>query len=129
MGTVVLRKSIVQAAISEARKSTEIFRMGAVIFSKKTIVSSSRNQACRSLKHLHPKFFKWPYSVHAEVGAVIQARQDISGMSILVVRLNRHGRFALAKPCKHCLTYLNYVHIKRVYYSINNSDEFELMKL
>lgn len=112
-----VKTGILQAAITEASKSEHRFRMAAVIFSKKSIISKGRNQSNRSLKHFLPKFWKWPYSVHAEMDAVIKARQDISGMSILVVRLDAKNSLTLAKPCQHCLTYLDYVGIKKIFYS------------
>jgi deoxycytidylate deaminase len=102
--------------------------MGSVIFTKKSIVSKGHNYPNRSVKHLHPRFFRWPYSVHAEVDAIIKARTDVEGMSLLVVRISSEGNLAYSYPCKHCLSYIYHVGIKNLYF-INRSGLIEREKL
>ena len=109
---------IIERAIVSAEKSIYTHRMGAVIFGKRGIVVSiGRNYAQRSAKHLHPKFYKWPNSIHAEMDAIIRARTDLKGMNILIVRVNKGGELRLAKPCRFCQVYLNFVGIKNCYFS------------
>jgi deoxycytidylate deaminase len=114
---VVVKDSVLKLAMECAAKSDYYQKVGAVIFNKKSILSSGRNNPHRSIKSLHPRFMKWSDSIHAEVDAIIKARRDLKGLSLLVVRINNNGELRLAKPCKHCLKYIQYVGIKTVYYS------------
>jgi Mg2+ and Co2+ transporter CorA len=40
----------------------------------------------------------------------------------LVVIRSKNGHIKLSKPCKHCINYLKYMNIKRVYYSLDSGD-------
>jgi deoxycytidylate deaminase len=110
-------------AISEALKSSHKHKVGSVIFDKKRVFSTGRNYPSKSVKHLKNKFKKWNSSIHAEVDAIIKAKRDLKGMSMLIVRVSKSG-LALAKPCKYCLEYCNHVGIKNIYYS-NELGEIE----
>lgn len=103
----------------EANESKYFQKVGAVIFNKKTIISSGHNYKERSAKNLHRKYQNYDYSIHAEVDAILHARCDLKGSSILVVRINNNGEYRLAKPCKYCMMYINHVGIKNIYYSIS----------
>lgn len=111
-------KTMISLAIEESEKSDHRHRMGAVIFKKKYIISVGHNRS-RSLRSVnqHPKFRRWEHSVHAEMDAIIKARRDLKGTSILVTRINRFGELRYARPCRHCMAYLRYVGIKKIYYS------------
>lgn len=106
-------------AVEEAKKSTFIPKVGAVIFNKGEFISFGHNYANRSIKKHHPKYRKSKYSLHAEVNAIIKAKTDLNGKSILVIRINNKDQFRLARPCKHCMEYLKYAGIKNCYYSIS----------
>jgi deoxycytidylate deaminase len=110
---------MVTAAVEEARKSTYKIQMGCIIFKKKDIVSRGRNYAQRGCRKIKKEFLRWENSIHAEIDAVIKARTDLKGFSILVVRINNTGQLRLAKPCENCLKYLKHVGIKSIYYSIS----------
>jgi len=109
----------IKQAVEEANKSKYYHKIGAIIFNKNIIISRGFNQAQRSCKHLNPKFQRWPGTVHAEVDAIIKAKTNLKGFSILVVRINNHNQLRLAKPCKWCMMYLEYVGIKKISYSIS----------
>ncbi len=109
----------VKLAIDEANKSNYKQKIGCIIFDKKIILSKGYNTAQKSAKKLHPKFQKFPFSVHAEVDAIIKARRDLKGSNLLVVRINRFNQFRLSKPCRNCMKYIQYVGIKNVFYSID----------
>jgi deoxycytidylate deaminase len=102
----MLQNFLVTTAVEEAKKSEHIFRMGAVVFNKKSIISRGHNYPNKSVKHLHPRYFRWPYSVHAEIDTIIKARTDVKGMSLLVIRINKVGNLLYSYPCKKCLTYI-----------------------
>jgi deoxycytidylate deaminase len=109
----------VKVAVKEAKKSKYEQRVGAVIVKRKSIVSCGHNYSHRSVKKLHPRFQKWPNSVHAEVDCIIKARQDLTGTTIYVVRINKRGKLMNSKRCKLCFMYIVNVGIKRVYFSID----------
>lgn len=109
----------IKVAIEEAKKSKYEQRVGATIVKRKSIISRGHNYSHKSTKKLHPKFQKWPNSVHAEVDCIIKARQDLAGTTMYVVRINNRNQLMNSKPCKHCFMYIKHVGIKRVYYSID----------
>lgn len=107
----------VDLAVKEALKSTYKQKLGVVIFSKKKLLSLGHNYPQKSVKHLLPRFKKYD-SIHAEVDAIIKAKTDLKGASLLIVRINRLNQFRLSRPCITCMKYIEYVGIKRVIYSI-----------
>lgn len=124
-----MKQSIIHKAILEAKKSTHRFRIGAVIFNKKIIISTGHNYTSKSVKRLHPNFQSRKNSVHAEVDAIIKARTNLKGASILVVRLSaKENCLLLSKPCAHCMIYIEHVGIKNIYYS-NSESSIERIKL
>jgi len=118
---MIISNCLINLALSEAHKSTHKQKIGCVIFKNKRILSKGYNTAQKSVKKLHPKFQGYPYSVHAEVAAIINAKKDLKGSSMLVIRINNKNQFRLSKPCSKCMSYIEYVEIKNVFYSI---DEF-----
>jgi deoxycytidylate deaminase len=100
-----------------ATNSCYHIQLGCVIFKGKRIVSTGYNVACRSVRSINRKFIKFPGSIHAEVAAILAAKQDLKGCDILVVRLGKMGLLAQAKPCPMCMNYLDYVGIRQVWYS------------
>ena len=123
----IIKKHLNQV-IKEANKSTNRFKIGALIFNKKAVISTGHNYAKKSVKHLLPIFQKRKNAVHAEVDSIIKAKTDLKGMSMLVIRLNAYGGLALARPCNYCMTYIDHVGIKNIYYSNRNGD-IERIKL
>ena len=114
-----ISNTLINIALEEAKKSDHKQKVGAVIFDKKRIISKGHNTCQKSVKKLHPKFQRFKYSVHAEVDSIIKAKKDLKGTSILVVRLNKNNQFRLSKPCFNCMNYIQYVGIKKVFYSIS----------
>ena len=104
-------------AISEAEKSDHKQRVGAIIFKAKTVFSKGHNYSSKSVRSITKKFCRWPNSIHAEVDCILKAKRDLSGMNILIVRINKKGELRYAKPCRQCLAYLFHVSIRNVYYS------------
>lgn len=111
---------LVKKATEEANKVKERYRVGAIVFKGKRILSRGCNTYQKSAKKLHPKFTRWPNSIHAEVDAILKAHRNLKGASILVVRINKAGELRNAKPCAHCMLYLKHVGIRKVYYSTND---------
>lgn len=108
----------VDLAVKEALKSTYKHKLGVVIFNKKKILSLGHNYPQKSVKHLLPKFKQYD-SIHAEVDAIIKAKTDLKGASILIIRINRLNQFRLSRPCINCMKYIEFIGIKKVIYSIS----------
>jgi len=120
--------SILKKGVEISKKNTDKMKVGAVIFKGKNIFSCGYNVKLQSRKSINREFLEYPNSVHAEINAIINARRDIKGMNIFVVRLRNNGRYGLAKPCKFCRSYLIYTGIKYIYYT-NNEGEIIREKL
>jgi len=106
-------------AIDEANLSDFKIKLGTIIYKNTTIISKGHNYKEKSVRSITKNFIEWPFSIHAEVSAIINAKQDLKGCSIIVVRINNRNQLLLAKPCKYCRAYLEYVGIKKIWYSIN----------
>ena len=117
---ITIRSKLIDAAIKIARNGDHKQRVGCIIFDKKKILSSGHNQCQRSVKKLHPKFQRWKGSIHAEVDAIIHAKTDLKGTCLLVVRINKKEQLRFAKPCQHCMKYIQYVGIKKVFFSTSS---------
>jgi deoxycytidylate deaminase len=117
----------VNLAIDQAKLGDHKHRCGAIIFKGDRIISTGHNSILKSVRKLHPKFYHWPGSIHAEVAAISHARRNLKGMDILVVRINRVDKLMYAKPCVNCMKYIEYVGIDKVYYSTNDGIIEELV--
>lgn len=114
-------------AIKEAEKSKLHFKIGVIIFKGNVILSRGYNKISHNRK-LHPKFMKWLGSIHAEQDAILNANTSLKGASILVIRINNIYNLKNSKPCRYCMKYLQYVGIKKIYYSDKDGD-IVMMKL
>ena len=113
-----LRAGIIKRCLEECETSTYRFRMGAVIFNKKTIISSGHNDIRSS--SIPDKYKVWPNSIHAEQDAVFNYKDwsKLKGCSILVLKLSKVTKqLSNAKPCPTCLELLRFVGIKTIHYS------------
>lgn len=107
---------VFRRALYEAENSTYKFRIGAVIFKGSKIISSGRNEIRSNA--IHPKYKKFLNTLHAEQNALIGLDwTQLKGCSILVIRINKNDELTIAKPCKMCMALLDYVGIKKIYYS------------
>ena len=101
-----------RAAMLEAKKSKQRFKLGAAIAKGKKVLSKAHNQM-----KTHPEFGSGTYNnLHSEGHVIYKAiRQgiDISGCTIYVYR--RHN--TLAKPCECCMNLIQKYGIADVVYS------------
>lgn len=121
---------IVNACIREALKSDYKFMMGAVIFKNKRILSVGYNQI-RSCSFIPESKRKWSNSLHAEQAAILRASsyKILKGASILVMKISKtEHSISNARPCDYCLSSLDYVGIKKIYYS-NEMGEIEYERI
>lgn len=106
-------KTCLKAAATSDHKRCKV---AAVIFDKSRVVSIGVNEQ-RHNRKLHPMFWKWEGSIHAEQSAILNARCDLRGLSMLVIRLNNHGQLRYSKPCPYCEKYIRFTKLKTIYYS------------
>jgi deoxycytidylate deaminase len=112
----IVKAGILKEALTQAYKSKHRYKVGAVIFKGSKIFSSGHNSVGYS-RLLHPKFRRYINSLCAEKCAIINAKKDLMGCSILVVRITPADNLSMAKPCSTCMKYLDYVGIKNIYYT------------
>lgn len=65
------------------------------------------------------KFQDYPY-LHAEIDAIskLWGKYYIDGSeTLVVVRLHKNGKLAIAKPCVHCMPVLEALNIKKIYWT------------
>lgn len=113
----MIPNSIISKAVDVCYKSEHSQKHGAVIFKGKRIYSMGFNTSSRSVKSINKIAQRWKTSVHAEVSAILNAKRDLNGLDILVVRMNNKRQFMLSKPCINCLSYIDYCGIRNIYYS------------
>jgi tRNA(Arg) A34 adenosine deaminase TadA len=67
---------------------------------------------------------------HAEIGAVLGLGREITtGSSVYVARTNKVNEPRLSKPCDMCLATLKFVGVGKVFYTLNEPGEYEVIKL
>ena len=47
-------------------------------------------------------------------------RRLLNKITVLVVRFDNAGNMKMSKPCKHCITYMKFMGVKRVMYSTDD---------
>ena len=111
---------ILRAAIRSAEKSEFRQRLGAVVFSNKKVISTGFN---KPKSHPITKKFKFG-TIHAEIDALLNCREDAEGKDIMVVRLLKRQEFGISKPCIMCKNIIESFKINRVFY-FNRNGEIE----
>jgi deoxycytidylate deaminase len=113
---MLVPKRIIDLAVKEAMQSSHTFRLGCIIFKGKKIISKGRNYKLKFTK-AKSTYLKWPASIHAELDAIMRARITLKGTNLIVVRINKNGKFLLSRPCPYCLQLIQHYGIKRIIYS------------
>lgn len=115
-----LPAGVLKKAIVAAQSSTYYpYKVGAVIFKANKIIADGEN-GIRFCQRIAKKFKKFENSLHAEQNAIIKAMnrgRNLSGYSMLVIRLNGSGNLSLGRPCEMCMNFIKFVGIKTIYYS------------
>lgn len=107
-------------AIAMAQKSTDRFRLGAVLVRRKRPISVGFNQMRKThpLMERHQRARGYTIGLHAEVHACLGvAPRDLMGADIYVARILRDGRLGIARPCRYCQRFLAAVGVRRAYYT------------
>lgn len=99
--------------------------VGAFILDGKRVVSKGFNSTkTSSFQYRIARRVGRPEKVclHAEIAAIIAARQNISGMAILVLRTRKDGTFARSRPCPVCMLALREAGVLDILY--HNGENF-----
>lgn len=121
-------EKLINVALSVADLST--FRrekLGAIILSKKDILSTGFNQSKTHPAQKHFNQFRDDIDsesacIHAEMAAIqkVKNKKLLVGATIIVARRTKNGRPGLAKPCAACSYAIRKYKIFRVIYTTNN---------
>ena len=108
----LFRKLAAAARSSDHR----VFKMSAaVVIGNQVYIGTNR---CGD--YTHPRSPHPYHAIHCEYAAVKKAianGQDVRKATVYVLRLTRHGRTGLARPCGLCWSFLKNFGIKTVYYT------------
>lgn len=101
----------------------------AFLLDKKRIISIGYNNTNKS----HPKTKNYPYSdfarLHAEMSAILKVKKDdLSGTTLVVIRLDKHNQLKNSKPCRGCMALIKEVRIDDLIYS-DDDKEFHYRNL
>ena len=115
---------ILKKAIENAEKSKMYpYRLGCVVFKGKRILSYGYNQI-RTSNAIPDKYKKYIEALHAEQHAImkIQNKELLNGASLLVIRINRHGKLTNARPCENCMKTIVHFKFSNIYFSNENGE-------
>jgi deoxycytidylate deaminase len=100
----------------------EDYRHGAVLVKGGSVINTSCNK--HRLASFGTRFCKdhnGTPTLHAELGAVLGIDRSITeGATLYVARIGKNGDYRLSKPCSMCSNAMEYVGIRRVFWTIDN---------
>ena len=120
-----LREDYIDKVIDYAKQSEAKFRHAAICLdSKGRIVSYATNSS-----KTHPIQAEYArrtgkdhkVSLHAEIAALIRAREDIE--TVVVARINKKGELRNSKPCPICSLALQEAQVEEVWFSTDKGFE------
>lgn len=109
-----------------SKKSPSKFKLGCVISNKNHVISVGFNNMGKT----HPKIDGAWKTLHAEAHALMGlSTKETNNCTVYVYRETKDGVPAMSKPCPLCETALREAGIKKVYYSVNYSPYWEMLRL
>ena len=127
------QKRILALAANVAQQSDhKTFHVGAVLVKGGSIINTSCNKVqwnsfASRFAHLKTRKNqgKRPEhaSVHAEIGTILGLSRSLTkGADLYVVRVKSNGEYAMARPCGMCRGALTAVGVRRVFYTVNETE-------
>jgi deoxycytidylate deaminase len=101
------------------------------IYNKNRLLSIGINNPYKTHpKHLKIGFFNrygedisHTIGVHSELSAVLKiGEEDCSKYTIVNTRINRNNQLDLSRPCRGCMSLLDQLNFKKIYYSTSNNN-------
>jgi len=114
-----LREDYIDKVIDYAKHSEAKFRHAAICLDKRgQIVSHATNS--RKTHPLQAEYAKrtgkeQKVSLHAEIAALIRARDDIE--TVVVARINKRGELRNSRPCAICRLALEEAEVSEIWFS------------
>ena len=109
--------------INRERYIGEFFMIAATMDKRGRIISIGENSPSKTHPLMHKYCTKMKLKgkiyLHAELSALVKS--FAKPHSILVIRINRSGKFAMAKPCPICMMAIKEAKIKKIWYSNKES--------
>lgn len=121
---------IVDLAINNALKSSLSWRHGAVLFSKKTVISTAcnclGNRICGyDVPSIHAEA-QCLHNIYRRAGRLgeipLTPNSRKNNSHLLVIRINPQKQLIQSKPCCMCIYLLRLYGVKRVYYTNQQGD-------
>jgi len=118
-------KEIALALAPEMRGDSRCFHVAA-IYNKRKMISLAHNK-----KQSHPKNIEYNYyedcGCHAELMAILRGRrEDYTGYTMAVVRVDRNEKINTSSPCKFCARVITSLNFKRVFATDKNGEFQEI---
>lgn len=120
-----LREDYIDKVIDYAKSSPAKFRHAAICLDKRgQIVSWATNS--RKTHPVQAEYAKrtgkeQKVSLHAEIAALIRARDDIE--TVVVARINKRGELRNSKPCPICRLALEEAEVSEIWFSTDKGFE------
>jgi deoxycytidylate deaminase len=123
---VISPKLLTAIKAAQANPIEGLSKMAAVIYDRNRLISIGLNS--HKTHPLAKQFQKNVHAlkIHAEIAAIVNARQSVEGMSMFIARVNRSGLPMLAKPCNGCFRAITAFGIKNVHWTENYYDGYHI---
>ena len=107
------------ARLMSRRSNASSFKFGSVLAHGREIIGVGSNDVVKT----HPRSNTTHAHIHAELSAILNAREKIAGSTLYVFRAGHKERPLLAKPCRHCQALLLKEGVKYVCFSTSGGYE------
>jgi tRNA(Arg) A34 adenosine deaminase TadA len=115
----MISDNFLNLSIETAKSSPSRHKIGAVLLKKSKVIATAVNLETKS----HPWQAKLAKRVglcekiflHAEISALIKAKEDVD--TIIVARVNKQNKLRMAKPCPICSLALEQAGVSNIYYT------------
>lgn len=114
-------EEVAYAILPAARGEMRCFH-AAAIFKKRKIITIGFNK-----KQSHPNNLNYNYLPNAGICAEMRTclkggREDYSGFSIAVLRIDRNNKLNYSKPCRGCSELIKKLNFKNIYHTNHNGE-------
>jgi tRNA(Arg) A34 adenosine deaminase TadA len=117
-----MNKNLMKLAIKTAKtnhcKDFREYRLGSVAVRKDGAIVKSRNGSSYCSVYSAENFKHFP-EIHSEFRSLSKAGMYATEM--YVARILKNGKTAMARPCVHCQVLIKNKKVKKVYYTINDT--------
>ena len=120
-----IRQDYIEKVIEYAKNSEAKFRHAAICLDKRGHILSYATNS-RKTHPLQAEYAKrigkiQKVSLHAEIAALIRARDDIE--TVVVARINKRGELRNSRPCPICRLALEEAEVKEIWFSTDKGFE------